>query len=375
MSLESIAYRVAGIYHTNTHNVRVGGKIEFVKDTGPLRRDIRVQGFNWAPDSLRNLAKILWAVQRAHSYAASAHRIFSKMPSSEFSPDGLLGGRGYIQNIKDMRSSLSNAIEVMSSFADTVHDEINADHWSSSSGDPAVEEIVDDANEVKANPEHYVEQEFAEDVPEAAEDMDVSDMNPSSEDMNPVVESESDDDSDHFSLLPTGGGAGDGFHQMSSPMRRYEDSIRRILLRRHEASARSAGLPTGETVLPRMDKRGPAEGTEAGHYNVDDVWPSDDPTGSGFSQHDHLLEDGMRDGVVGDGPTDGDETIFKISARIANYSLLPGSANDKPMNYYGLGITDDDVEWMKENSDPDVGSDEDRAKEKVRAHVPWSDEE
>lgn len=352
--------------------VRTAGKIEFVKDTGPLRRDIRAQGFAWTPDSLRNLAKILWAVQRAHSYAASAHRIFSKMPSSEFSPDGLLGGRGYIQNVKDMRAGLANAIEVMSSFSDTVHDEINADHWSSAE-DPAVEEIVDDANDVKANPEQYVEQEFAEDVPEAAEDMDVSEMNPSSEDMNPVVDDGSDDDSDHFSLLPTGGGAGDGFHQMSSS-RRYEDSIRRILQRR-EASSRSASLPTGETVLPRMDKRGPAEGTEAGHYNVDDVWPSDDPTGAGFSQFDHLLEDGMRDGVVGGGPTDGDETVFKVSSRIANYSLLPGSSNDKPMNYYGLGISEDDVEWMKENSEPEVGSDDEKAEKKARAHVPWGEKE
>lgn len=358
--------------------VRTAGKIEFVKDTGPLRRDIRVQGFNWTPDSLRNLAKILWAVQRAHSYAASAHRIFSKMPSSEFSPDGLLGGRGYIQNIKDMRASLANAIEVMSSFSDTVHDEINADHWASAEN-PVVDEIVEDANDVKANPEQYVEQEFAEEVPGASaadevEEFDPSEMNPSAEDMNPVVENESDEESDHFSLLPTGGGAGDGFHQMSSSMKRYEDSIRRIL-RRREASSRSAGLPSGETVLPRMDKRGPAEGTEAGHYNVDDVWPSDDPVGAGFSQFDHLLEDGMRDGVVGDGPTDGDETVFKVSARIANYSLLPGSANDKPMDYYGLGITEDDVNWMKENSDPDVGSDEEKAKKKARTHVPWGEEE
>lgn len=343
--LHKIASRLAG------GSVRTAGKIEFVKDTGPLRRDIRMQGFSWSPDSLRNLAKILWAAQRSQSFAISALRLFSRMPSSEFSPDGLLGGRGYIQNVKEMRSSLSNAVEVLSAFTDTIHDEVNAEHWNRVEG-PEVENIVQDAEQVKANPEQYVEQEFADS--DASSDVDPSEFNPSSEGMNPVVDSS---DPEGEESLPTGGGYGDGFHQMSSGPRRpnYDQAIHRI-------TRRLASLPTGETVLPKVDHIGPAEGSEAGHFNKEDVWPSDDPIGEGFSQFDHLLEDGMRDGVTGDSGTDGDETVFKVSRKLSNYSLLPGVPNDKPMNYYQPGLTDEDLAWMKANNQPDVQSDPDSEK-------------
>ena len=73
-------------------SVRTAGQIEFKKDRGPIRRDIRAPGFKWSPESLRNLAKILWAIQRSNSYTMAAYRVFSKMNSSDFSPDGLLGG-------------------------------------------------------------------------------------------------------------------------------------------------------------------------------------------------------------------------------------------------------------------------------------------
>src|SRR5271169_2011957 len=132
--LNLIASRVAGL---SIGKLRTAGAIEFIKDKGPVRRDVRVEDFSWSPESLGELAKILWASQRAHSYAMAAFRLFSKIPSSQISPDGLLGGRGYIQNIKEMRTSLAQAAEVLSSFTDTVDDEINAPHWKSANVGPA----------------------------------------------------------------------------------------------------------------------------------------------------------------------------------------------------------------------------------------------
>ena len=52
-----------------TGKVRTAGRIEFVRDQGPVRRDIRVKDFEWRPETLRNLTKILWAVERAHGYS------------------------------------------------------------------------------------------------------------------------------------------------------------------------------------------------------------------------------------------------------------------------------------------------------------------
>lgn len=200
--LSKVAARMCG-------RVRTAGRIEFVRDQGPLRRDLRVQGFQWDPEIHRNLAKTLWAVERSHSYGMAALRLFSKMSSSEFSPDGLLGGRGYIQKVKDMRAGLSQAVEVLSSFADTMHDEVNADHWRSAmQQDPTTEQIVAEAE--KANPGPYVEQQFQQEVPSAEDGLEYANpspggdgssdelefANPSPDDFNPFVSGEDDEEED-----------------------------------------------------------------------------------------------------------------------------------------------------------------------------------
>ena len=190
--LNRIASRVASL---PTGRLRTAGKIEFVKDTGPVRRDVRVEGFKWSPESLRELAKILWASQRAHSYAMAAFRLFSKIPSSQISPDGMLGGRGYIQNIKEMRTAIAQAAEVLSSFTDTVDDEINAPHWRAADVGDEAAPLIDQTEEVAANPEQFVKEEFEEENPE--ENFDEPVENPDANDLNPQLEGDSTDNGDN----------------------------------------------------------------------------------------------------------------------------------------------------------------------------------
>ena len=379
--LSKIAARVA----SSPGKVRTAGKIEFVKDSGPLRRDIRVQNFEWSQDSLRNLAKILWAAQRSHSYAVAAYRLFSKMPSSQFSPDGLLGGRGYIQGIKDMRSGLAQAVETLSAFTDTVHDEINADHWKpAEESDSEVAEIVQDAAEVKANPEQFIENEYDgegdfndpttyEESPESAEEEEEEVVaNPAAEDLNPQFEEEEAEEDDSWeptqyqtaskkpgSKLPTddtdqkqGKSEGEILQNTTTPEHgNYASAIGR-LLRSHEA--RFASGPVVEHIGPG------ASGTESGAYG--DAWASDDPAGEGLSagtnESTPIYEDWCADGVTGyDDATTGDNTVLKVSARIAapeSYSWLPGSNNDRNLNYYERGLSDADVEWMRQHAAPAV---------------------
>jgi hypothetical protein len=386
--LDKIAQRIA-----SSGQIRTAGKIEFVKDTGPIRRDIRVDGFQWSPESLRNLAKILWAAQRSQSYAMAAFRLFAKMPSSEFSPDGLLGGRGYIQSIKDMRTGMSQAVESLSSFTDTVHDEINANHWNLEA-DPSADKIVEKAEEVKANPEGFVQQEFAEEDHENG-----GFANPSPDEMNPFVnqpqgegeEVEGEESQSQYAStvkkrkrpkvsesqlpkdkLPQKEGktlAEETMHTVTPDRGSYAASIDRIVknMAIREASSRQAdsSLPVDTLPGPRVDHIGPAAGNEAGHFNDEDVWPSDDPTGeglfSGTNMSNPLLEgeDAEADGVTGyDNPTDGDSSNLKHAAeRIANYSWLPGSKNEKNFNYYELGLSAEDIEWMREHNEPDPPKD------------------
>lgn len=402
--LHRIARNVGGF----SHNVRVGGQIEFIKDTGPVRRDIRVQDFDWSQDSLRELAKILWSSQRAQSFAMAAFRLFSKIPSSHISPDGLLGGRGYIQNIKDMRTSMAQAAEVLSSFTDTIHDEINAPHWKQTNTEE-IDDIVDSAQEVKANPEQFVREEYQEDT--SGENFDEPLANPDAEGLNPHLEVDEEEDDDG-SGWTSGGDDDSGQHQTAGSFAETAERDKKIqkrqkklaepgeqgsqlpggtgeqhegqsvsevtmhtttpasgnyasaidqLMRSYElrtASSRTADSSVDPQSLPgpRIDHIGPGEGG----FNDGEEWASDDPAGdalsSGVDVTRPIYEDWCADGVTGyDNPTDQPpvDIACRVSAAPQTYSWLPGADNTKNLDYYALGLTDEDTKWMREHSQPD----------------------
>lgn len=366
---------------------RTAGTIEFKKDQGPVRRNIRVQGFKWSPDRLRELSKILWACERAHSYSIAGLRLFSRMPASDFSPDGLLGGVGYIQSIPNMRSSLSQAVETLSTFCDTLHDEINAGHWSQASDDPNVQSILDNTAEIKNDPEGFVQEEYESEVNDGSEV-----RNPQPEDFNPSVESEneaSEEDDDDWNALyaPV---ASSNKHRVNkethselpkdeTPQKSglssvemvmntlgdadttssYASAISRIpeqLEERYSMRSATSSLPVETMSQPRVDTIGPGEGGEFGYFNDPSDWPSDDLMGEGFTSLDPLYEgfDAHQDGNTGySNPTDGDETYLKLSHSIAGYSWLPGSRNEKLFNYYDPSLTEDDINWLRANDEPE----------------------
>ncbi len=374
LDFSRIALVVAGIAPAYTHNVRVGGKIEFVKDQGPVRRDVRVHGFIWDADIHRNLAKTLWAIERGHSYGMAALRLFSKMNSSEFSPDGLLGGKGYIQQVREMRSGLSQAVEMLSSFSDTLHDEINADHWrEATDGDPSTGKIVEEAQQVRENPEQYVEEAFHQEVPSAeeGEEFDINTANPSPDEYNPFPdddeEGEDEEEGSEWdwdsiqphtssdkevplpgpkSELPTDDGEQEqgvthvemmmnttGEH----PRGNYAAAIKRAVEEigrscgepvRREASFRRSGEPVrvadssvdpATLPGPRVMNIGPGESTEEnGGFSEFWDYPSDDPMGRGLGAGDYLYEgtDANGDGVTGySDATEGDNTVLKMSSK------------------------------------------------------------
>lgn len=397
--LSQISARVA------SGKVRTAGKIEFVKDTGPVRRDVRVEDFEWSPDSLRNLAKILWSTQRAHSYAMAALRLFSKTPSSQISPDGLLGGRGYIQSIKDIRTGMASAVEALSSFTDTLHDEVSAAHWKGSDTETEqVSGIVEDAAQVKAHPEQFVNEQFKEEEGEDAQFENPAAINPqvggqpeddgwSSEEEEETAQTQiaasyaetairdqkikkkREDKPDEGSKLPGGTGEqGEGMTIPEATMHtttpesgnlasRYAPAWRR-LLRAQEArlaSSRTADSSVDPAQLPgpRIDHIGPGESG----FNDGEEWASDDPTGEmlsgGVNDSHPLNEDGNQDGVTGyNNLIDSDNSMLQTATKVAmapqTYSWLPGADNNKNLDYYQLGLSEDDLNWMRDHNAPDA---------------------
>ncbi len=88
---------------------------------------------NWgfSPDGLKPLVRTLLASNAALGKAASAYRTFTLLKSNLVSPDGSLGGHGYVQSILTLRKKLLAACELLSSVSDTISDELQAPHWQS----------------------------------------------------------------------------------------------------------------------------------------------------------------------------------------------------------------------------------------------------
>ena len=158
---------------------KTAGEVRFIKDRGsdhaewgwgtpgPEERAIQ-KDFVFNPKYLKPLGLTLRSGLMALGHATSAYNTFTKIKSRNVSPDGSLGGKGYIQKIPELRRQLMNAIEAISAMTDTLYDEIQAPHW-----DPAedklhprdrdeVQEIVQDVEEIKEDPEGWAESEEAE---------------------------------------------------------------------------------------------------------------------------------------------------------------------------------------------------------------------
>lgn len=159
--------------------LRVAGEVRFIKDksgdsnqwawndAGPQERKI-TPDFAFDPRNTKPLAEVLRSSTAALGHAMRAYTIFTKIKSADVSPDGSLGGKGYIQKIAEMRRAYMNVVEALSAMSDTLYDEIRAPHWAALSRqeDPEekaeIEEIVGDALEIKKDPEAWAKEEEEE---------------------------------------------------------------------------------------------------------------------------------------------------------------------------------------------------------------------
>lgn len=118
--------------------------------------------------ALKPLAQALWASTVALGHTLTAHRHLSRIKSATISPDGHLGGRGYVMKLADMRQKLYEASEALSAISDTIHDELNAPHWKpklaqlDESDQEDVSRFVEEARDVMDDPEADAEEESDE---------------------------------------------------------------------------------------------------------------------------------------------------------------------------------------------------------------------
>lgn len=168
---------------------KTAGEVRFIKDrgsdeknwayadTGPSTREMNVE-FEFDPKKLKPLAKCLRSTLMSLGHCQSAYHEFAKIKSAVVSPDGNLGGKGYIQEIRAMRRQFMNCSEALSALTDTLYDEMNAPHWAMENPSvdrqrEEVKDIMDDVEDIRGNPESAAEeaeeQQFSGD-PESMDD-------------------------------------------------------------------------------------------------------------------------------------------------------------------------------------------------------------
>lgn len=147
-------------------------------DTGPIddgnsggsnstRRNIPPD-HDFDPRALKPMSKALFATSVGLGHALTAYRHLNRLKSTTVSPDGMLGGRGYVMAVADARRKLYEACESLSSIADTLYDEIQAPHWKPKLGmlDPNeagdVARLIEEAQNILADPEDQADEEISE---------------------------------------------------------------------------------------------------------------------------------------------------------------------------------------------------------------------
>lgn len=149
---------------------KTAGEVRFVTDQASDRERQIPDDFQFDKNQLQDLSRVMWGLSCSLGHLVSSHNKFTKIKSVNVSPDGKLGGQGYVQKIKSMREDLSDCVEVMSEAIDTIHDEVEAPHWSEEWSDMSeeerqeAEEMIEDSEEIVGEPESFAEEELQEEI-------------------------------------------------------------------------------------------------------------------------------------------------------------------------------------------------------------------
>jgi len=111
------------------------------------RREIP-DDFKYNTKKLKHLKAILHNISVALGTLSSALNEFSKMKGPEISPDGLLGGVGYIIPLKEIKQTINTTVHSLSEIADCLADELTNPKWQATD-DKEVKKLIEEKDEVQ----------------------------------------------------------------------------------------------------------------------------------------------------------------------------------------------------------------------------------
>jgi hypothetical protein len=114
-----------------------------------------LSGFDYDPSKAKHLRRSLHNMNVALGNLLSAIKELSILRGSEITPDGMLGGRGFVMPFRELKSRLNESIGHISDITDTVADELTNPKWKLSKREVGevkkekqqIEEKVDEAED------------------------------------------------------------------------------------------------------------------------------------------------------------------------------------------------------------------------------------
>lgn len=127
-------------------------------------------------DNVHHITDMLSSLYKGSTALMDASKALTDISAHEISPDGKLGGKGYVMQIKQIREDIASALNLVSNLTDTLSDELTNPKW---------ELTEDQVNDLK-NKAKSGEKSKDEDIVPASE---ATEEIPSDEEMDKIVDS------------------------------------------------------------------------------------------------------------------------------------------------------------------------------------------
>lgn len=143
---------------------RLTAKFERIKQAAGngLRREI-TDDFKYDKKKLKHLKHILHNVNVSLGTLVSALNEFSRLKGPDVSPDGMLGGLGYIMPIKEIKDTINTSVRSLSDVADSLADEMENPRWNAED-DKEVKELLKEKEEIEDKVEEQAEEDAESDI-------------------------------------------------------------------------------------------------------------------------------------------------------------------------------------------------------------------
>lgn len=158
--------------------IRLTDRLGFVKTAEKKKNEEQkrvLDGFDFNPAKAAVLKRVLHSLNIALGNLISALRELSMLRGSEITPDGLLGGRGFIMPFKEIKGILNESVIKLSDVTDTIADELTNPKWGLNNEEK--KKIVQKNKKIEEEVEEVSEQQEEENMPpDVEEDVEPEDV-------------------------------------------------------------------------------------------------------------------------------------------------------------------------------------------------------